>query len=144
LPIVVGGTHYYVQSLIWDTRQIPIETKLEAEKVENHPILSKVESMTNEELHSTLEAVDPEMASHWHPNDRRKIIRSLEVFYTTNKKQSDWFLEQEKGHDLEEITRFPTLLFWLFSDKKDLDKRLDDRVDEMVKVSKILLIVVVY
>ncbi|GAB1288873.1 tRNA dimethylallyltransferase [Apodemus speciosus] len=73
IPIVVGGTNYYIESLLWKvlvTTKSPemgtgkaVDRKVELEKEDGH------------ELHKRLSQVDPEMAAKLHPHDKRKVAR---------------------------------------------------------------------
>ncbi|KAL3425740.1 hypothetical protein PVAG01_02531 [Phlyctema vagabunda] len=151
LPILVGGTHYYTQSLLFKDTLIfdasadedDLESNLPVDEVfQKYPILAgSTENLVNE-----LKQVDPEMAQKWHPNDRRKIQRSLEIFLTTGRKASELYKEQREKRDsrramlqLEteqedvEITKLDsTLLFWVHSEPEILKMRLDNRVDKMI------------
>lgn len=136
LPIVVGGTNYYIESLLWrvlldtgdnedsgDGEDAAPKRKLELEKL-------------GEELHKQLLEVDPKMAAMLHPNDKRKIARSLQVHQETGVPHSVWLEEQrgqEGGGGLGGPLRYPDpCIFWLHSDMNALDKRLDARVDDML------------
>ena len=89
--------------------------------------------------------MDPVMAERWHPNERRKIQRSLEIYLTTGRKASDVYDEQKKkgGEPTEEDSaqttdaaaklRFPTLLFWPHATDAVLKARLDNRVGTMLE-----------
>src|SRR5947208_17148983 len=97
-------------------------------------------STTNREMSSDaptsdilreLERVDPIMASRWHPNDHRKIRRSLEIFLTTQTKASDLYASQRsmdlpKSHD-SGCSRFRNLLFWVHAKNDTLNNKLDKR-----------------
>lgn len=80
--------------------------------------------------------VDPEMARRLHPNNRRKVIRSLEIFYTHGKKHSE-LLEAQRdagGCGLGGPLRYPnSIILWLRCNKKVLGDRLDGRVDDMLE-----------
>ena len=146
LPILVGGTHYYTQSLLFKDR-LPDENKHEEERefVENTkeewPILKR----STEELMEELKRVDPVMAERWHPNDRRKIQRSLQIYLQTDRKASDIYAQQRSANDISAsldgcdspadrlLMRFPTLLFWVHADSEVLKSRLNDRVDKMLE-----------
>lgn len=87
-----------------------------------------------------LKEVDPIMADRWHPNERRKIQRSLEIYLRTGKPASQIYDEQRVRKELPDNTlddtsrlRFPTLLFWVHASKDILTKRLDSRVDKMIQ-----------
>ncbi|KAI9500689.1 tRNA dimethylallyltransferase, mitochondrial [Coemansia spiralis] len=141
VPILVGGTNYYIQSVLFrksliknDDYAAGAQSKLpdESAPVERAFEISK-EPKTTQELWEELKRTDPVMADKWHPNNRRKILRSLEVLHATGRKHSEWIKESEDVRNKEESLRFPTLLLWLYADKDILNKRLDDRVDKMVE-----------
>lgn len=153
LPILVGGTHYYTQSLLFHdalTKQ-DHETDIEKEANEstdhNWPILEG----PTEDMLSELRKVDPTMADRWHPNDRRKIRRSLEIYLQTNRKASDIYAEQRERKAMavtgssptdnnetdvfdspSSLLRMDTLIFWVHASTTTLPNRLDTRVDKML------------
>ncbi|KAF9278558.1 hypothetical protein BGZ74_003047 [Mortierella antarctica] len=83
-------------------------------------------------LYKKLQKVDPLMANKWHENDRRKITRSLQVFFETGQCQSDLIKKQHAVADSERL-RMPTCIFWVYSASDILNARLDARVDVMIK-----------
>lgn len=102
LPILVGGTHYYIQSLIFNESLLSLDDaselvdddstrKQEADNEKHWPILAAPTS----EILAKLMEVDPVMAQRWHPNDRRKIRRNLEIYLQTGRRASDIYAEQE-------------------------------------------------
>jgi tRNA dimethylallyltransferase len=150
LPIVVGGTHYYTQSLLLDDSLVAEQSDSEEqvqseftnqEVAERYPILEG----PTEAMIERLKEVDPVMAARWHPQDRRKIRRSLEIFLRTGKKASDIYAEQkkrkiivEKKDAQEDLDSRPvaelasTLLFWVHAESNILKDRLDARVNKMM------------
>ncbi|KAL9104421.1 MAG: hypothetical protein Q9163_000627 [Psora crenata] len=139
LPILVGGTLYYTQSLlcphsIFEEEQ-PENFSIE-EEAERWPILEA----STEEMLKELRRVDPAMAERWHPKDRRKIRRSLQIWLTTGKPASDIYSGQRSAtpsnmSDLQS-TVMPSsdgfLVFWTHASAAELNKRLDTRVDAML------------
>nr|BCT26318.1 isopentenyl transferase [Euura sp. 'Pontania] len=113
----------------WDSRT----------KDEQGPPSKKIkfdDSITNEELHGKLKKIDPDMADRLHPNNRRKIIRSLQVFEQLGTKHSVILQEQRLagGSGLGGPLRFDnSVIFWIKADQKVLDERLDKRVDSMLE-----------
>lgn len=158
LPILVGGTHYYIQALLFrDAILGGVTQDLVTEQALEHtwPILQA----SKEEMLEELRKVDPIMAARWHPNDKRKIKRSLEIYLTTGNKASDIYEQQQKqknGCNLRQLEStfhkvttaehenqnatpdtnspllFDTLIFWTHVDSNILDPRLDERVDAMI------------
>lgn len=94
-----------------------------------------------EEMIEYLRRVDPLMAERWHPKDRRKIRRSLEIFLLTGRKASDVYAEQRKrkgepdvvdDHEEASVELASTLLFWVHAESDVLKQRLDARVGKMI------------
>ncbi|KAF8865777.1 mitochondrial putative tRNA dimethylallyltransferase [Acephala macrosclerotiorum] len=145
VPVLVGGTHYYTQSLVFNDMFVDAEgdsnggegKEWSIEEIKDRwPILEAETDVLLEKLRE----VDPVMADRWHPRDRRKIRRSLEIWLTMGRRASDVYREQverkrngefvgEEATDLAE-----TLLFWVHADSDILKKRLDGRVEKMLKV----------
>jgi len=135
MPVICGGTNYYIESLLWD---VLVKTK-DVNTVE--PIAAKRakcddEGLDNLQLYEKLKAIDPERAGELHPNERRKIIRSLEVFMEAGKKHSQILQEQrQNGGLLGGGLRYPMdqlVIFWVQCEQKILDERCDKRVDKMI------------
>ncbi|CAI9586048.1 unnamed protein product [Staurois parvus] len=147
IPIVVGGTNYYIESLLWkvlvdvgspsavkksdegDAFQIVTDRKLELMKLDGY------------ELHAQLKEVDPEMAAKLHPNDKRKLARSLQVFEESGFPHTEHLRRQQEddgGGPLGGALRYPNpCIFWLHSDQEVLNTRLSARVDEMLQMGLI-------
>jgi tRNA dimethylallyltransferase len=102
MPVVVGGTNYYVQSLLYQNSLIKdddnIETPL-ARSPSPEPC-PELDALPTPTLYSQLQDIDPIMANKWHPSNRRKIIRSLQVYHQLGKKQSDIIKEQKEHHQI--------------------------------------------
>ena len=110
------------------------------ENKEHFPILDEPTSVILDKLRE----VDPVMADRWHPNESRKIQRSLEIYLRTGKPASQLYDEQRIKREIEQKTvegdqsegstglRFPTLLFWVHANKDVLYPRLDGRVEKML------------
>lgn len=153
LPILVGGTHYYTQSLLFNEALAgENETFAEDDRAQNRflapeerdrkwPILHEPTEVILEKLRG----VDPVMADRWHPNDRRKIQRSLEIWLKTGKTASQTYEEQQMAKNDSTTSesanllpsadglRFPTLIIWVHCELEILRTRLDARVDTMVR-----------
>ena len=157
VPILVGGTHYYTQSLLFKDFMIEDESKGDT----NIPTKSQEEIWpilvaSTEEMLSELEKVDPIMAARWHPKDRRRIRRSLEIWYMIGRRASDIYNEQKAQrtvstidlnlddgvlnnnavsstrHFLVSPLRYDSLVLWTYSAGAELKSRLDERVDTML------------
>ncbi|XP_033206717.2 tRNA dimethylallyltransferase isoform X1 [Bombus vancouverensis nearcticus] len=144
LPIIVGGTNYYIESILWEVLIDKIEIEKDDQLGEKNVSCSKKMKIeldrsttkSNEELYEELVQVDPEMAKRFHSNNRRKIIRSLEVFEQYGVKHSELLKAQRTagGSGLGGPLRHEnSILLWLQCDMKVLEERLDSRVDAMVE-----------
>ncbi len=80
LPIVVGGTGLYVDTLVNNTEFLNYEDKGIREKLER-----RLEEEGIEALYAELKRIDADAASKLHINDCKRIIRALEVYYSTGK-----------------------------------------------------------
>lgn len=120
VPIVCGGTGFYIQSLLYQSSFGGVQG--------NQAIRDKYEELALKEgtdaLFARLREVDPESAAVLHPNDKKRVIRALEIFECTGKKKSD-------QHD-EKTPRFPFEAFAVSWPREELYRRIDLRVDTMM------------
>lgn len=124
IPIVAGGTGFYIQALLYDIA-------FEAEE-ENTEIRQKLEKLAadkgNSYLHKKLQEADPESAKEIHENNRKRVIRALEFFELNGIPISEHNKEQRKKE-----TAYNSCYFVLNDDRKKLYDRIDQRVDIMIK-----------
>ncbi|MDN4593845.1 tRNA (adenosine(37)-N6)-dimethylallyltransferase MiaA [Polycladomyces subterraneus] len=120
LPMLVGGTGLYVQS-VTHGYQLPGVKEDPAFREEMHRL---ADEQGNEALHRRLAKVDPETASRLHPNDRRRIIRALEVFHAKGVPFSH--LQKQEG------SLYNTLWIGLTMPREQLYERINRRVDQMM------------
>lgn len=130
LPILVGGSQYYVDPLLF--KEVILDD-IELDTSAYFPILRE----SGEVMLRELRKVDPVMADRWHPNDRRKIQRSLEIYLRSGKRASEYYAEQEArkasaAQNGSEGEPWENLLFWVYSEREVLRERLDKRVDKML------------
>ena len=113
LPILVGGTGLYIQALLegYQFNPTPIA-----------PLRDDDESTAA--LYDRLNERDPSTAGRIHPNDRKRILRALEVITTENQP-----LSRDKAAQLQ----FNGLVFGLTMERQALYQRIDQRVDQMVE-----------
>lgn len=100
------------------------------------PSKKEIDALDALELYDKLKACDPETASRLHPNDKRKVMRALQIFQHRGVKMSQCLEEQHKesSSNLRGPLRYPeTVMFWVESEASVLNRRLDDRVDKMVE-----------
>ena len=124
IPIVVGGTGLYINSLIYNIKFAEIDTDRELRK--------RLENMArekgNEFLYNMLTDIDPETAKNIHANDARRIIRAIEVFKTTGKPMS-----YHRQASRLEPPGYNFILFGIRVERQKLYERINKRVDEMIE-----------
>lgn len=118
LPIIVGGTGLYIKSVLYD-----YEFAGESESKEVDEM--KYGHLSNEELHAKLVEIDEAGAKTIHPNNRKRVIRALEIYETSGMKKSEMIEKQE--HKLI----YDVCLIGLTDDRKVLYDRINQRVDKM-------------
>lgn len=122
IPLLVGGTGLYVQAIVDPYKFDPMPVDWEFRN-KLHEIAAQ---HGNEYLHAKLKQVDPSSAAKLHPNDLRRVIRALEVYYKTG--QPIWYnhFEKEKSNNTE------ILLVGLTMPRELLYQKINLRVDEMI------------
>lgn len=100
----------------------------------HHPHLRNAETPI---LYETLQQIDPTIAAKWHPKDRRKIRRSLQIYYASNctHTASELYAAQRTQKQLvsgSAWTHYKNLIFWVHAETDVLKNRLDGRVDKMI------------
>ncbi|KAJ0398920.1 hypothetical protein P43SY_005278 [Pythium insidiosum] len=124
VPIIVGGTMYYTQSILWKSQLLDdVPVRSDAPQIP--------EDATPEDVYARLQEVDPVMASRWHVRQTRRVRRSLEVFYQTGVPHSEHIARQERANASME-TYFDACALWVHCDKTTLADRLEKRVDKMM------------
>ncbi|MGF9965423.1 tRNA (adenosine(37)-N6)-dimethylallyltransferase MiaA [Bacillus rhizoplanae] len=123
LPIIVGGTGLYIQSVLYDYQF--------SDEPGDHLYRKRLEQQVKEYgveyVHRKLEEVDPISAKRIHPNNVRRVIRALEIFHTTGQTMSDQ-LEKQENELLYDVA-----LIGLTMDRDLLYSRINLRVDIMME-----------
>ena len=122
LPIIVGGTAFYIKALLYGLfRENPANQKT-LEK-----LALEYDEKGPDEMHNKLKSVDPVSASKIHKNDSFRIVRALEVFESTGKPISSF----QKEHSFQD-QKYETLKIALTMDREKLYERINKRVDIMI------------
>ena len=122
MPIIVGGTGFYIQSVIYDINfneygdDSKVRKKYEA----------MAETLGKSELHKKLALVDREYAASVSYNNVKKVVRALTFFEMTGEK-----LSEHNKRERERSSPFDFAYFVLIMDRKKLYERIDKRVDLM-------------
>lgn len=121
LPLLVGGTGLYYQAVVDDYPFFPNETQ--------DIVRKKWENICWEEgiafVYGKLQQVDPEYALKVGPNDRKRIIRAMEVWDLTGEPFTNLQRRNENAYELSVVG--------LFLERAILYKRIEERVDKMLQ-----------
>lgn len=119
LPIIAGGTFFYIDLLKGKNTSAPVAP--------NHTLRTELEKLSTEELFNKLLSLDVERAQNIDKNNRRRLIRSLEIIEIlgkvpeTEKKESD----------------YDWLTIGINIDKETMKDRITSRIDERFKIGMI-------
>mgnify|MGYP000950397652 FL=1 len=114
VPLIVGGSGLYIDSVIKNYQFLE-------EKRSNEQ--SKYDSLTNEELHQVLANLDPDKASEIHPNNRKRVLRAIELISSSVDNTS-----RSKKNELV----YDALIIFLNDNRESLYDRINKRVDKML------------
>lgn len=120
VPIIVGGTGLYIKAALYDYTFSEMEN--------NHDeINKKYKGYTNEQLYAHLKQIDEESAKILHFNNRRRVLRAIEIYEQTGQKKSEMINEQEH------ICLYDAYFVGLTLPRELLYERINLRVDLMMK-----------
>ncbi len=123
VPVIVGGTGLYIESLIsgrdFSSREEDGRIRAELE--------AQYDSLGGEKMLERLAAFDRERAEKLHPNDKKRIVRALEIAYLG---------DTISGHD-ERTKKLPAryeakFIVLNYAERAELYKKIDTRVDKMM------------
>lgn len=124
IPIVTGGTGFYIDSLIYDMNY----GRVEKNQAYRDELQKLVEEKGNEYLYKKLESLDPETSGRYHPNEVNRVIRALEIYKVTGEIPSKIRTGERKLND-----KLDPLIFFLNYDDRDLlYNRINQRVLDML------------
>lgn len=124
IPIVAGGTGFYIQALLYgidfteNESNTELRNRLEAESEKDDGI----------SLHRYLMQIDPAAAEAIHPNNRKRVIRAVEFYELTGQRISDHNEEQRQNESV-----YNSAYFVLTMNREELYRRIDLRVDQMLQ-----------
>lgn len=123
LPVIVGGTGLYIDTLLNNVRL----TEDSFDEALRAKLIKRVEEEGIDSLLTELEKIDPEYASKMHPNNVKRIVRALEVWYSSGVTMTEQ-IENSKAESPYEV-------LYLGLDAKERDflyNRINLRVDIML------------
>ncbi len=124
IPIVVGGTGLYVDSLIYgiEYQDIPLDEEYR----------NKLEQIANEKglevLYEKAKQIDEQAMKKISPNDKKRIMRVLEIYKTTGKNKTEQEMESRKNE-----VKYDFKVFAINMDREVLYDRINKRVDIMIE-----------
>jgi len=123
LPIIVGGTGLYINSLVYELQfaKVPPNEELRQRYEE------LANSYGNEYLHEKLSRIDEESSQRIHVADRKRIIRALEIYEETGKTMTEYNKNFRK-----ETNKYDLAMVCLNMDRAQLYERINKRVDLML------------
>lgn len=123
-PIVVGGTGLYIDSLIYG-----IEFQNEEVDLEYREKLNKIADEKGlESLYKKAQEIDPEAMKKISINDRKRIIRVLEIYHKTGKTKTEQELQSRKNE-----VKYEYKVFAITMDREKLYERIEKRIDFMIE-----------
>ena len=126
IPILVGGTGFYIQALLYD-----IDFNMEEEK-EDNAYRQELNELAKEKgahyLHEMLKQVDPDSANAIHENNVKRVIRALEYYHDTGDQIS-------KHNAIQEAKESPyQFIYFVLNDNRDaIYGRIEKRIDKMLE-----------
>ncbi len=124
LPVLVGGTGFYIQALRYGVDFSESDTDPEYRR----QLEDEVSRIGPEALHERLRTVDPSAAEQIHPNNVRRVIRALEFNHFSGTQISE---HNQRMRQKEAV--YNSACFVLTMDRAKLYERIDARVDEMME-----------
>ena len=115
LPLLVGGSGLYIDSVIKDYRFI--------DEARDDMLEKKYENLSNEELHDILKDKDLDLANKIHANNRNRVLRAIALSNSETDKS-----ERTKSDNFV----YDTLIIFLSDDREKLYDRINKRVDKMI------------
>lgn len=121
LPIIVGGTGLYINSLLY-----PLTSEAKRDEQYRNELYELVKTKGKQKLFDLLQEVDPESAKTININQTDRIIRALEIFKLTGKRKSELVKSTDSKYDY--------LLIVLNRDRAEVYDMINNRVDNMIDV----------
>ncbi len=130
VPIIVGGTGLYVSSVVYDMN---FDKEAIDEEYRKY-LYDLAKEKSNMYVYNMLEKVDKESAKEIHPNNLKRVIRALEIAKNSEKLKSE-HIEDEKSRlkNLKKDSKYNFQVFYIDYNRDTLYKRINERVDIMIK-----------
>lgn len=126
IPVIVGGTGFYIQSVLYDIDFDSDETIDEVDSEYRKELYNLASINGNEYVHELLRQVDPASADLIHANNLKRVVRALEYY-----KQTGQMISKHNEAQQKKESPYNFCYFVLNNDRSILYERIDKRVDEM-------------
>lgn len=123
LPVITGGSGLYIKALIYGLSATP-----DPDPEIRQRLLTEYKNKSTEFLYNNLKNIDPQSAASIHPNNLKRIIRALEVYYITGKTVTEINAEGNVRSD------FNAKQYGLLWDRKKLYSRINERCEKMIRM----------
>ncbi len=124
IPIVTGGTGFYIQALLYDIDF--------TENGEDNSIRKELETLGQEKgagfLHCLLRDIDPDSAAEIHENNMKRVIRAIEYYRQTGER-----ISEHNKRERQKKSPYDFLYYVVNTDRSSLYERIDRRVDLMLE-----------
>ena len=124
MPIIVGGTGLYLDSLIYEIEYQEIELDEEYRK----NLEKEVEEQGLDRLYERAKQIDAKAVEKISPNDKKRILRILEIYHATGKTKTEQEIESRKKE-----VEYDYKVYALNWDREKLYERINKRVDLMIE-----------
>lgn len=123
-PIVVGGTGLYVDSLIYEIEY----PEIEFDEKYREELEKRVDKEGLDKLYEEAKNIDEKAIEKISKNDKKRILRILEIYHATGKNKTEQEIESRKNE-----VEFDYHVFAINWDREKLYQRIEKRVDIMIK-----------
>ena len=124
VPIIVGGTGLYVDSLIYGIEY----QEIELDKKYREELEEKAQKEGLETLYEQAQKIDPQAMEKISANDKKRILRILEIYHSTGKTKTQQETESRKNE-----VKYDYKVFALNMEREKLYERINKRVDIMIE-----------
>lgn len=124
IPIIVGGTGFYIQALLYDIDF----TEQECDEAYRGSLERLAHENGAETLHAMLREIDPESAEAIHANNIKRVIRALEFYHLSGRK-----ISEHNKKERQKSSPYEFAYFVLNDDRQKLYANIDKRVDSMIE-----------
>lgn len=123
LPIIAGGTGLYIDTLVSGTQL----SATEDDPVLRGQLFKEAEEYGAEAIHKRLAEIDPEAANAIHPNNVKRVVRALEIYYNTGMTKTELDIKSKQNESIYA----PHTVYIVPSKRETIYERINKRVDIM-------------